>query len=175
MTDLINIRKATISDAKYIALLGRITFRETFGCDFRDPQDLLDYYEKTFAVEKIRIGIEKPNNIFWIAELNELPVAYGKLKLDSTSDILRGKHQAQLQKIYVLKDCLSMGIGAKIYSEMLKTAADRNMQSIWLSVLYKNQRAIRFYEKLGFEKNGQHDFIIGKEHFDFHIMVKDLR
>lgn len=37
------IRKATIEDAEYISLLGRITFTETFGQYYRDKQDLLDY------------------------------------------------------------------------------------------------------------------------------------
>ena len=174
MTHVIKIKKATVSDAKYIALLGRVTFGETFGDDFRDRQDLLDYYERTFTVEKIRQGIEKPNNIFWLAEYDGLPVGYGKLKINSASDLLSKGHQAQLQKIYILRDCLSMGIGAQIYYEMLNAAGEHHMESIWLSVLQKNQRAIRFYEKLDFVKNGQHDFIIGKEHFDFHIMVKDL-
>ena len=38
----------------------------------------MDYYDWTFSVQKIEDGIEKPNNIFWIALANRLPVGYTK-------------------------------------------------------------------------------------------------
>eukprot|EP01032_Pedospumella_encystans_P018187 gene18187-20711_t len=68
------VRKATFVDAEYIALLARFTFTETFGSLFRDPQDLLAYYDKTFSVSKLRESISKENNVFWIAIFDELPV-----------------------------------------------------------------------------------------------------
>ena len=67
----IKIRLANKEDAKFIALLGRITFTETFGHFFRDKQDLLNYYNSTFSVEKIENGIAKPNNIFWISYVQQ--------------------------------------------------------------------------------------------------------
>ena len=51
------------------------------------------------------------DNIFWIAFANRLPVGYAKLKLNSHSDFVESQHVCQLQKIYVLKDFLSMKIG----------------------------------------------------------------
>lgn len=74
------IRKAKLEDAEFIALLARTTFTETFGHYFRNNQDLLDYYDKTFSVSKIRESIGKENNVFWISFYNELPVGYAKLK-----------------------------------------------------------------------------------------------
>jgi hypothetical protein len=62
----IEIRLAKKEDAQFIALLGRITFTETFGHFFRDQKDLIDYYNLTFSVQKIEDGIKKPDNIFWI-------------------------------------------------------------------------------------------------------------
>ena len=48
----IEIRLAKKEDAQFIALLGRITFTETFGHFFRDQKDLIDYYNLTFSVQK---------------------------------------------------------------------------------------------------------------------------
>ena len=70
----IEIRLAKKEDARFIALLGRTTFTETFGHFFRDKKDLIDYYNLTFSVQKIEDAINKPNNIFWIAFVNRLPV-----------------------------------------------------------------------------------------------------
>ena len=40
----IEIRLAKKEDAQIIAILGRITFTETFGHLFRDQKDLINYY-----------------------------------------------------------------------------------------------------------------------------------
>ena len=109
--NIIEIREAEISDAEFIALLGRVTFTETFGHLFRNQNDLLDYYNKTFSVKKIKKSLKKPNTYYWVAFVNDLPVGYSKLKLDSLSEFIDCKNTSQLQKIYVLKDFLSLKIG----------------------------------------------------------------
>lgn len=168
------IVEATTSDATYIALLARITFTETFGHFFSDKTDLYQYLDQTFGVQKIRNSIEKPNNIFWLAYIDELPVGYAKLKLNSPSQFTDVKNVCQLQKIYVLKDFLSKKVGHSLQNELLKRAIASNSKKIWLSVLKSNIRAVKFYEKNGFETIGDHDFQIGKEHFEFQAMVKSL-
>ena len=170
----VEIRLAKKEDAQFIALLGRVTFTETFGHFFRDPQDLRDYYDRTFTVPKIEDGIEKPNNIFWIAFVDRLPVGYAKLKLHSNSEFIESTDVCQLQKIYVLKDFLSMGIGFQLQDSLLKKAKELNFIDVWLSVLNSNERAIGFYQKTGFETIGHHDFQIGKENFEFIAMKKAL-
>ena len=173
MNDL-EIRLARKEDAQFIALLGRTTFTETFGHFFRDQKDLIDYYNSTFSVQKIEEGIEKPNNLFWIAFANRLPVGYAKLKLHSKSRYVDSKGVCQLQKIYVLKDFLSMKIGLELQGSLLEKAKGLNFRNIWLSVLHSNERAIRFYKKSGFEEIGNHDFQIGQENFEFIAMNKKL-
>lgn len=171
----IEIKLANISDAKYIALLGRVTFQETFGHYFRDKNDLLAYYNRTFSVEKIRSSLEKSDNVFWISLVDELPVGYAKLKLNSPTDFSTSTNICQLQKIYVLKDFLSMKIGWELQNNLLATASEKGFEKIWLSVLGSNERAINFYNRSGFEKIGDHDFQIGKEHFKFIAMMKSLK
>ena len=172
--DTIEIRLAQKEDAQFIALLGRVTFTETFGHLFRDQNDLIDYYNKTFSVQKIEDGIRKQNNVFWIAFVNRLPVGYAKLKLHSRSEFIESKDVCQLQKIYVVRDFLSMRIGFELQESLLKKAKELGFSQIWLSVLNSNERAINFYEKTGFEKIGNHDFQIGKENFEFTAMLKTI-
>ncbi len=167
------IIEATPSDAVKIALLGRFTFTETFGHYFSDKTDLENYLEQTFNVPKLRNSLVKPNNVYWLAYSNELPVGYAKLKLNSPSQFIDAENVCQLQKIYVLKDFLSQKVGLGLQNELLKRAA-KEADKIWLSVLKENERAIRFYLKNGFESIGDHDFQIGKEHFEFMAMAKSL-
>ena len=173
-TSKIEIRIANKDDAGFIALLGRVTFTETFGHFFKDKQDLLDYYNSTFSMDKIENSISKPNNVYWIAFVNRLTVGYAKLKLNSQSEFIAEENVCQLQKIYVLKDFLSMKIGFELQNLLLKKAKERGFSKIWLSVLNSNERAVNFYIKNGFAEIGNHDFQIGKENFEFTAMSKQL-
>lgn len=173
-TSKLEIRIANKDDAGFIALLGRITFTETFGHFFKDKQDLLDYYDSTFPVDKIEKSIYKPNNVYLIAFVDRLAVGYAKLKLNSQSEFISEENVCQLQKIYVLKDFLSMKIGFELQNLLLKTAKEKGFSEIWLSVLNSNERAANFYIKNGFIGIGNHDFQIGKENFEFIAMSKQL-
>jgi len=168
----IEIRRAKKGDAGFIALLGRVTFTETFGHLFRDEQDLLDYYNVTFPVDKIEHSLSMPSNIYWIAFVDRLAVGYAKLKLNSRSEFILDENVCQLQKIYVLKDFLSMKIGFELQNILLKTAKQKGFDEIWLSVLNSNERAINFYLKNRFNEIGNHDFKIGKENFEFIAMSR---
>lgn len=169
------IRLANHEDAQHIAILARVTFSETFGHLFRDRQDLLNYLDKTFNVPKIEESLSKPNNVFWIAFVNRLPVGYAKLKLNSNSGFIDNENVCQLQKIYVLKDFLSHKIGFHLQSILLEKAKELNFDMIWLSVLRTNKRAVKFYERNSFKTIGSHNFSIGKEDFDFIAMSRHLK
>ncbi len=168
------IRQASTQDAYVIALLGRITFTETFGHLFSDHNDLLNYFEQTFSVQKIERSLRKEHNIYWLALVDGLPVGYAKLKMRSPTPFLDDENVCQLQKIYVLKDFLSMKIGLALQNELLEEAGRSGSSFVWLSVLKDNERAVNFYLKNGFQKIGDHDFNIGKEDFDFMAMAKRL-
>lgn len=170
------IRKAVIDDGAIVALLGRVTFTETFGKYFNDPDDLSRYYDETFSVEKIRSGIEKDNNAFWIAFYDEIPVGYAKLKRNAPSLFvpLPGK-VSQLQKIYVLKDFHAKRIGLGLIEILLQEVVRMEGEYIWLSVLASNIKATSFYEKMGFIVKGQHGFQIGKENFKFIVMGRPVK
>ncbi|WP_045491291.1 GNAT family N-acetyltransferase [Chryseobacterium sp. StRB126] len=169
---MIQIRTATPEDAQHIALLGRITFTETFSEHFRDQQDLFDYFERTFSVAKIRNSIRNHNNKFWIAFWNELPIGYAKLKVHSPTEFIDSAAVSQLQKIYVLKEFLDKKVGRTLMDEMMTSFENSDQQYIWLSVLNSNERALQFYDRNGFSKVGEHQFSIGKEEFDFFALSK---
>lgn len=169
---MIQIRTATVEDAQHIALLGRVTFTETFSEHFRDPKDLFDYFERTFNVAKIRSSIQSPNNKFWIAFWNELPIGYAKLKVHSPTDFIDSPDVSQLQKIYILKEFLDKKAGKALMDEMMSSFENSDQSYIWLSVLNSNQRALQFYAKNGYSKVGEHQFSIGKEDFDFFALSK---
>jgi diamine N-acetyltransferase len=170
----IDIRKATYKDAEYIALLGRITFTETFGHLFPVQDELDIYLTDTFSVQKIRSSLLKENNVFWLVLVDDLPVGYAKFKKKSWFDDADTEGVSQLQKIYILKDFIKHKLGFSLYQHLENQAIGNKSNKLWLVVLHTNQRAIQFYEKLGFEKTKPHYFDIGSQHFEFELMVKNI-
>ncbi len=168
------IRIATGSDAEIIALLGRVTFTETFGDLFEAKEDLRTYLNQTFSVKKILRGLQKPENVFYIAFVDDLPVGYAKLKLNSPSSFAPSTPSAQLQKIYVLHDFLGMKIGLELQNQLIQKAIASKYKTIWLSVYEENARAITFYKKNDFKEIGTYDFTIGRYCFNFIAMLKNL-
>jgi diamine N-acetyltransferase len=141
------IIRAKPEDAAIVALLGRITFVETFAYLFRShAQELRIYLDRTFDVEKIRISLGKVENAYWLALRDRHPVGYAKLKHASAPSAEAGKDAAQLQKLYVLSEFTGEGIGGALMQQVLGEAKWR-APAIWLDVLQENKRAIGFYRK----------------------------
>jgi len=172
---IVTIRQATIKDAAIIALLGRITFTETFNHLFDDRNDLLVYYNRTFSVAKIRNSLKNKNNVFWLALVDELPVGYAKLKLKSNSAFNTSDKIGQLQKIYVLHDFISTGIGKKLKNTLVNTAKSFGLATIWLTTLkYNNDHVINFYKKSDFKVDGVTHYEIGKLKSELLVMSANL-
>lgn len=168
----ISIRKATQADSATIALLARITFREAFGTIWTDETVLKNYLAATFSVSKIQSSIQKTNNVFWIAFIDDLPVAYAKVKKYCPYESLSDPKPAQLQKIYVLNDFIGNKIGEKMLSELVAEIEGNKIKTLWLAVWDGNDKAIRFYERHGFHKECNYHYDFEAMSFDYEVMVK---
>jgi len=107
--------------------------------------------------------------------VDDKPVGYAKLKVHSSSEFVPIKNSSQLQKIYVLKEFLSLKIGLELQKTLLQKAADLGRDQIWLSVYVDNPRALDFYLNNGFVNVGEHQSQIGRYVFDFIVMKKNLQ
>jgi diamine N-acetyltransferase len=166
------IRRANQADAATVALLGRITFAETFGHLFRDHQDdLRAYLDATFDVAKIERSLDKPQNAYWLAFLRRLPIGYAKLKYPSPPPGKPQQQAAQLQKIYVLREFLGQGLGEDLLRPVVEQAAAQ-APLLWLDVLRENDRAIRFYARHRFVTSDEDSYAIGVQRFVFNIMER---
>ncbi len=170
----VHIKIGTIDDVHEISFLGKKTFDQSFGHLFGDRKDLTDYLDHTFSIEKLKSSIVKPHNVYWVAYYGKSAVGYAKIQLNSPSEFVESSKGCKLQKIYILKEYLSMGIGAQLNQLIFDKAISTNSEYIWLSVLKSNEKAVRFYERNLYSIVGEHSFNIGKEDFDFWVMSRKL-
>ncbi len=170
------IIQADLSDAAVIASIGRESFSDAFGSVFNKRQDLEQYLDHTYNIGKIATSIARPNNVFFIALHNDRPVGFVKIKKQSLNSRIAGDKHTELQKIYVLKEYHGRGISAPLMQSVLQLTKEIQPDYLWLDVIIQNARAIRFYEKNGFDKKGFRSFIIGSQQFEYHVMaLKTLR
>ena len=166
------IRKADVSDAIILALLGQVSFREAFGHFWTDEEVLRKYFKKTFSVSKLKSSLAKQNNVFWIAFADDLPVGYAKLKKYAPNEKLSDKKPAQLQKIYLLNNHVGLGIGKKLQDALFNEVKKENIRTLWLAVWDENPKAIKFYEREGFKKETKYHYQYQSLQANYEVMIK---
>ena len=170
----IEIIRAEASQAPAVAGIGRKAFSDTFGHLFKSKQELHEYLEYTYSIAKIRNGIRKDHNAFFLALANGRPVGFVKLKKYSLNSLIDSVSQMELQKLYVLKEYHGTGAGAGLMKAAIALARKEDLEYLWLDTYVGNSRGIRFYEKHGFEVCGRHYFTIGSQTFEYYVMTKVL-
>ncbi len=156
------IKYATSSDAENIAVLSRKTFYETFTA-FNTKEDMDKFMNESFSVQALMNEVSAVENIFLAAFMEEELVGYAKLTESKNPPELEGMNAIEIGRIYAAQKTIGRGVGKALMEQCIQLATEKNKQLIWLGVWEHNQRAISFYNKFGFEKFGEHDFILGND------------
>lgn len=168
-----NIRYGTTDDAQMLAELGARTFYDTFAKD-NTPANIAAYIKESFSPEIQLNELSDPHIIFLIAEFDEIPIGYAKLKMNSKDESVKGRKLLELERIYASPEYLGKGVGKELMKASINEARQRGCDSIWLGVWEKNQRAIDFYKKWGFKEAGTHVFKLGDDPQNDFVMELEL-
>jgi diamine N-acetyltransferase len=160
MLNTLNIRHADAQDAFKLAAIGRLTFVETFA-ESNSKEDMHLYVQKAFTIEQLKKELDEPNTTFLIAYDGDKPVGYAKLRTGYEPPELKAEAALEIERIYVRKAYLGKNVGKQLMQMCLSLATEQKFKLVWLGVWEHNPRAIKFYEKWGFEKFGSHPFILG--------------
>ena len=156
------IRKINIDDLETLRNLSIQTFKETFE-EVNTEEDMQKYLDENLSIKKLKTELENPNSEFYFAENNDEILGYLKLNFkDAQTEKLEENH-FEIERIYVLKTFLGQKIGQILFDNALEIGRKKNLEYVWLGVWEENHRAIKFYEKNGFEIFGKHDFVLGKD------------
>lgn len=143
-----------------IQQIGRQTFYETF-CDTNDEAELQKYLDQSFHTEKLIAELNHPCSQFYLARINGDVAGYLKLNTGDAQTEFQQENELEIERIYVRKPWWGKAVGQALMDFSLKVAAEKQVSAVWLGVWEHNHRAIRFYEKNGFEVFDKHIFRIG--------------
>ena len=158
----LTIRIAGKNEAELIADISRQAFYETFAAE-NTREDMDIFMTKQFSKQKLIEEVGTSGNIFLLAYDGDEVAGYVRLKeIEQIKDVDKTP-SIEIARLYAMTKKIGTGVGSFLMQQSFDMAKKMNRRKIWLGVWEKNLRAIRFYEKWGFEKFGEQDFILGND------------
>ncbi len=159
----INIRFATEKDASLIADINRRTFYNAFA-PANTKEDMDKFMNEVFTREKLMAELDLPNNIFLLAYTGKEVAGYVRMCDKNIPETpLETDNVIEIARIYAVSTETGKGIGTALLNRCIEIAKEKNREYIWLGVWEKNGKAIRFYERFGFKRFGEHEFVLGND------------
>lgn len=127
-----------------------ITYREILS------SEQLDFmFEWMYNLETLQNQVEE-GQLYYVLKENEKPLGFIGLELFTTE-----KNELKIQKIYVLPDNQGKGVGRKLIEKAVEIAQKKGIENVILNVNRFN-KAVSFYQKLGFKISSEVNIDIGK-------------
>jgi ribosomal protein S18 acetylase RimI-like enzyme len=174
------IRPATSADASVLTDLSATTMREAFGPPHNPAELVEEYIQSAISIPTIEAELADLRSTFFLATLPDgAPIGYAKLRRHSPPRQIPVPYRKvglaiEIQRIYLLNSQVGQGQGRQLMQYCLDWARSQGYQAAWLGVWERNERALTFYKKLGFEKFGFHYFQFGSERQRDFWLLKQL-
>lgn len=149
-----NIRTVKPSELAELQAISFSTFHETFAKD-NSAEDMRLYLEEKMTMDRLTEEFEDEMAVFYFAQWQEEIVGYLKIHFS-----VQGM---EIERIYTKQKVQGSGVGQLLLEKAFYLAGERGVDRIWLGVWEHNPKAIRFYEKNGFEIYGSHIFKLGND------------
>lgn len=147
-------RPATPADARALARLASRTFPS--ACPPHTPREAIEAHIATELTAEKFLG-HIANALIFVTDDGPELSGYVMLAFDSPPIETDWRNPIELRRIYV--DVPGSGTAGVLMATALEQAAGHDV--IWLGTNQLNTRAIRFYEKYGFEIVGKRTFTVG--------------
>jgi diamine N-acetyltransferase len=170
----LTFRPCSKKDLKELVSVARSTFYHAFIAD-NTPENMRLYLDTTFNNTTISEELKLENTQFHFAYLMDNVLAgYFKLNRGDAQKGINDPEAIQLERLYVLKEFQRKKLGQQKLEKILDIARASGAKYIWLGVWEKNIPAIRFYERNGFVKFNDQEFMMGNEKQTDHLMKRNL-
>jgi GNAT superfamily N-acetyltransferase len=158
----VSIRRATVLDAPSLSAFARRVFHDTFAADNR-PEDMAVYLAQAFSPAKQQAELEEARRVCLLMEADGVLIGYASLLDRASHTAVAAAHPVELERFYVDGAWHGRGVAAPLMAAVREVAAGWGGDALWLGVWERNPKAIRFYEKQGFERIGAQTFRLGSD------------
>jgi GNAT superfamily N-acetyltransferase len=166
MSEPLQLHRLAPQEVDAVSALARVTWQATYPALISQAQIdamLADRY----APVRIHEQLEDPQQAWWVAHQNRMPVGFAHATLKGTD--------CKLDKLYVHPDKQRQGIGSALLDAVRNWARQQQAGRLWLQVNRGNAQAIAAYLKYGFRIAESRVFDIGGGFvMDDHVMEQTL-
>lgn len=150
---MITIVEATANDFAIIKDLAYRIWPNTYGSILSEKQ--LAYMLNTFYSEAtLKDNVQNKKHLFFLVKEYHQSVGFASYQHN-----YQNKEVTRLHKIYLLPDMQGKGIGKLLIDHIAAIAVQNKMNVLSLNVNRFN-KAVVFYQKLGFEIKGKVDLVL---------------
>lgn len=156
---MVSYKRLTPADAALLAQVGGVTVLESHG--HSAPAEIMQAYaNKSFSEEACRAELSDEKNIFTAVYCNGQPAGYSKIIFATPHPMVPLQPVTKLERLYLLKEFYGSRLGHGLLHQAINLSKDHGDKGTWLDVWKGNERAIRFYQKQGFETVGESEFVL---------------
>jgi ribosomal protein S18 acetylase RimI-like enzyme len=155
-----------------LAEIGASTFYESYHTQ-NTQADMEEYIGKTYHTEITKKHLLNPNIVYFLCYHPQGDIGFVKLLLNQAHTNLQGKN-AEIEKIYVRANFQGTGVAQKLMETASKFCKEQHFENVFLGVWQENHRAIKFYQKEGFEIFDTRSFKLGSRICDDYVMALKL-
>lgn len=168
------IRPIKKTEVRKLQEISQATFYETFVNDCT-PSDMDKFLNNDFGLERLSLELKNPESDFFFVESEDQIIGYLKLNRGKSQTEAKLKNSLEIERFYVIPSFHGKKVAQQMMKKALEIAESGHFDWIWLGVWENNARAIRFYEKHGFEKFDKHIFMVGTDAQTDVLMKKELK
>jgi GNAT superfamily N-acetyltransferase len=151
---MLQIVEATDAHLPEINRIAHATWPATFG-DILSEQQIAYMLEWMYSIDSLSDQIHHKGHVFFLVKDTEEYLGYISYELN-----YKGLPQTKIHKIYLLPQSQGRGAGAALINHVATVATQYQNTSLTLNVNRFN-KAVGFYERIGFSVTGQEDIDIG--------------
>ncbi|MCM3727801.1 GNAT family N-acetyltransferase [Neobacillus cucumis] len=141
------VRSAMEKDAKRLSKVRVQIDGETENMDREQGEA---YIDESGFIQSIKNDTESLNNLFLVAEVSGEIVGFSRCE---GNKLKRSSHKVEFG-VCVLKEYWGFGVGRNLLEQSVQWADNNGIHKIMLNVLETNEKAIKLFQKYGFEVEG---------------------
>ena len=138
------------------------TFINTYQKDTA-KSELQTYLDREYNVSQIQKQLDDPNCQFYVCIVDRQVAGYMKLNLGNKQTEAFPTASVEVEKLYIYPEFKRLGLGTKFLKKAERVAKQAEAKMLWIGVWEENEKAIKFYRKLGFKYLKNHEFRLGSE------------
>ena len=153
------IKKATIKNVGLLSKLSIASFLPAHG--HSAPKKIIDtYVGANFSEANFIKELSNPNFEYHILYYKDQVAGFSKVIFNFENKDIVAKNATKMERLYLLKEFYNLGLGKELMNFNAAIAKKHKQAGIWVFVWIENLKAIAFYNKMGFKKVGEYDFVL---------------